>query len=117
MGRLGNYLRTYRRQWHFTEEEFAFLIGYESASIISRLERQERTITLRVAAACQTIFGVECKDVFPAIFESVEERVVERMRELRERLLQSEPTQRTLVKLERLREALDRMASSKQQEV
>ena len=115
MGRLRNYLRTYRRRWHLTQEELAFLFGYDVASIVSRLEREERTITLVVAYACQTIFGVEPCELFPAVFESVEKRVVDRMHELQDRLLQSKPTQKTLAKLELLREAIGRMNSASQQ--
>src|SRR5579863_5069855 len=111
MGRLRSYLRVHRRRWQLTQEELAFLIGYETESIISRFERGERTITLAVAAACQPIFGVEPRELFPAIFESVEERVAQRMHELREQLLQAAPTQRTLAKLELLQEALGRLSA------
>jgi len=118
MGKLSNYLRTYRRRWQLTQEELAFLLGYETESIISRIEHQERTITLAVAYACQTIFGLEPSELFPALFENVEGRVVDRMHQLRDRLLQSKPTQKTLAKLELLQEALGRIAAdSEQQEV
>jgi transcriptional regulator with XRE-family HTH domain len=115
MGKLRNYLRTYRRRWHLTQEELAFLIGYEAESIISRFEREERTITLAVASACQTIFGVEPKELFPALVESVDEAVVQRMHELRERLVQSKVSQKTLAKLELLQEALGRIAAGPEQ--
>jgi len=59
MHALRNYLRVYRRRWHLTQEELAFLFGYEAESIVSRFESEERAITLAVAIACQTIFGVE----------------------------------------------------------
>jgi transcriptional regulator with XRE-family HTH domain len=118
MRTLRNYLRVYRRRWHLTQEELAFLFGYDAESIISRFEREERVITLAVATACQTIFGVEPKEVFPALFASVEQSVVQRMYELRDRLAQSELTQGTLAKLDLLQEALSRIeAASERQRV
>jgi transcriptional regulator with XRE-family HTH domain len=115
MRKLRNYLRVHRRRWHLTQEELAFLFGYETESIISRFEHDERVITLAVATACQTIFGVEPRELFPALFASVEQGVVERMYELRDRLAQSELTQRTLAKLELLQEALERFKATSQQ--
>jgi transcriptional regulator with XRE-family HTH domain len=111
MGKLGNYLRAHRRRWHLTQDELAFLIGYDAASIISRLERDERTITLAVASASYTIFGIEPRELFPAMLESVEKGVIQRMHQLRERLMQRKPTQKTVAKLELLRVALNRMTA------
>jgi transcriptional regulator with XRE-family HTH domain len=116
MRTLRNYLRVYRRRWHLTQEELAFLFGYEDESIISRFENEERTITLAVAIACQTIFGVEPSEVFPVLFASLEQSVVQRMYELRDQLAQSELTQRTLVKLELLQEALRRIEGASEQQ-
>ena len=116
MRTLRNYLRVYRRRWHLTQEELAFLFGYEAESIISRFERDERTITLAVATACQTIFGADPKEVFPALFASIEQSVVERMYEMRDRLTQSELTQRTLAKLDLLQDALQRIDGPSEQQ-
>jgi transcriptional regulator with XRE-family HTH domain len=116
MRALRNYLRVYRRRQHLTQEELAFLFGYDAESIISRFESEERMITLAVAIACQTIFGVEPKEMFPALFASLEQRVVERMYELRDRLTQSRMTQRTLAKLELLQEALTRIDGASEQQ-
>jgi DNA-binding XRE family transcriptional regulator len=116
MRALRNYLRVYRRRWLLTQEELAFLFGYDAESIISRFESEERTITLAVAIACQTIFGVKPKEVFPGLFVSVEQSVVQRMYELRGRLGQSELTQRTLAKLELLQDALSRIEGASERQ-
>ncbi len=116
MPALRNYLRVYRRRWHLTQEELTFLFGYDAELIISRFEREERTITLTVAAACHTIFGVEPKELFPALFDSVEQKVVLRMHELRERLVKSKPSQKTLAKLQLLQDALGRIAAGSEQQ-
>lgn len=116
MRTIRNYLRVYRRRWHLTQEELAFLFGYDGESIISRFEREERTITLAVAAACHSIFGVEPNELFPALFDGVEQKVVQRMQELRERLLKSKRSQKTLAKLQLLQEALGRIAAGSEQQ-
>jgi transcriptional regulator with XRE-family HTH domain len=115
MRKLRNYLRVYRRRWHLTQEELAFLFGYEAESIISRFERDERTITLALAFACHTIFGVEPRELFPALFQSMEESIILRMHDLCERLVQSKPKQTTLAKLELLRAAIARIAAGSEQ--
>lgn len=112
MGRLRTYLRTYRRRWHLTQEELAFLFGYFDQSIISRLEEEERAITLAVAHACELIFGVQPADLFPALFETIEGGIVQRLQELRDQLLDAKATQATATKLKLLNDALDRLTSS-----
>ena len=116
MRALRNYLRVYRRRCHLTQEELAFLFGYEAESIVSRFESEERAITLAVAIACQTIFGVEPRELFPALYASLELSVSQRMYELRDSLAQSEITQRTLAKLDLLHEALSRIEGASEQE-
>ena len=85
-------------------------------SIISRFESEERAITLAVAIACQTIFAVEPREVFPALFASVEQSIVQHMYELRDQLAQSELTQKTVAKLELLQEALRRIEGASEQQ-
>ena len=118
MGKLRNYLRVYRRRWHLTQGELAFLLGYEAESFISRLERDERAITLAVASACHALFRVELRELFPTLMEGLQENLVARIQELSDRLMQSEPTRKTRAKLELLQETLARLgAASEQQEV
>src|SRR5688500_9601888 len=106
--RIGNYLRVRRRQWALTQKELAFLFGYQNEAIVSRFERHERRITLSIAFACQLIFRAEPREIFPGLFEHVEDGVVRRMLELYERLKQGKPSKRSLAKLELLHEALAR---------
>jgi len=117
MAKLGNYLRARRRQCHLTQGELAFLFGYENGSIVSRFEREERSIPVAVWFASELIFGSEPRELFPAFSESVEEGVVTRMHELRGRLLQVKPTQRTRAKLEVLQQALARAMEGDPMEV
>ena len=105
---IGNYLRLHRRRWGLTQAELAFLFGYQSDAIVSRFERRERRVTLAIAFACQLIFGVEPKDIYPALLEQVEDGVVRRMYELYSQLKTQKPSQRTAVKLRLLQDALAR---------
>jgi transcriptional regulator with XRE-family HTH domain len=114
MDRLDNYLRTRRRQFHLTQAELAFLFGYTDESIVSRLERQERTITLAVAYTCEVIFGYDVKDIFPALFAELDECVASRIYELQERLRQERTTALTAAKLRMLDEALARAFGQRQ---
>ena len=105
MKRLDCYLHTHRRQWGVTQEELAFLLGSKSASVASRLERRERDPSLKVAFACQVIFGVVPDELFPKLYAEVEDAVRCRAHELHERL-QGNPSKTTRAKLELLEDAL-----------
>jgi transcriptional regulator with XRE-family HTH domain len=117
MGRLRNYLRVQRRKWHLTQEELAFLLGYLNQAMVARLEGEERGVTLAVAHACEVIFGVKPRDLFPALLEDAEARVLARMHELRDRLKESALSQKTQAKLEVLEQAIARLAASQEYEV
>jgi transcriptional regulator with XRE-family HTH domain len=112
--RLGNYLRARRRQWELTQKELAFLLGYDSAAIISRFERSGRRIPLALAFACYLIFDEDPKELFAHLFERVEEGGARRLSELYERLKRSKPSQRTAAKMRLLRDALARVAKRAQ---
>ena len=108
---FSNYLRMYRRRWHLTQQELAFLLGYADQSIITRLEQEERAVTLAAAYACKLIFGVEPEKIFSALLSDLEDRVLNRIQTLRNRLLQEDPTQITLYKVELLREVIVRLSA------
>jgi len=114
MSRLTNYLRTQRRLWRLTQEELAFLFGYLDQSMVGRLERDEREITLAVAHTCDLLFDVSPRDMFPAFFAGVEENLYRRLCELRGRLLGDLPTPPVSAKLELIHETVHRLAVLKQ---
>ncbi|MGE0356502.1 MAG: helix-turn-helix transcriptional regulator [Burkholderiales bacterium] len=72
------YLRTYRRVWGLTQRELATLLGLQSPSHVSRLEhgKCKRGPSYETALACQVLFGIEPRDMHPAIHRAVEERVM-----------------------------------------
>lgn len=72
------YLRTHRRAWGITQRELALLIGLQSPSHVSRLEhgKCKRGPSYETALACHVLFGIEPRDLYPAIHREVEDRVI-----------------------------------------
>lgn len=88
------YLRTHRRIWGLTQRELARLIGLSCGTQVSRIESSKRAPALRVALACQTLFGIPPCDMFPHLHAEVEEQVIRDVYELHEGLAQAiTPTQ------------------------
>lgn len=70
------YLRTHRRVWGLTVKELASLIGFHSASHMSKIEHSKRAPRVEVALACQVIFGVPPSAMFPDVYAQVEDKVM-----------------------------------------
>jgi DNA-binding XRE family transcriptional regulator len=88
------YLRTHRRLWGLTQHELAQLLGLACGAQVSRIENSKRAPALKVALACQTLFGVPPCDMFPHVHAEVEEQVIRDVYELHEGLAQaSTPTE------------------------
>lgn len=112
VGKLGNYLRARRRQWHLSQKELAFLLGYKHESIISRLERHERRVTFGTSRACSIIFGSGTEDIFPALSKEHDDRLLQRIQELRATLEQRGSSKRIEAKLQLLQAAIARLAEA-----
>lgn len=109
MDTLGNYLRMQRRQWHLSQKELAFLLGYKNESIVSRLEREERRVTFGTSRACNIIFGSGIEDIFPALSREHDTQLLERLHQLRADLERRGPSKRTEAKLQLLQAAISRL--------
>jgi transcriptional regulator with XRE-family HTH domain len=105
--RLRTYLRTLRRRWGLTQRELAFLIGASSGGHISRLEQLKRFPSLAAAIACIVIFDASPYELFPGLFEDIEEAVLQRASELYNEL-QGDPSKSVGAKLNFLEEVLKR---------
>lgn len=81
-----NYVRTLRQRYAFKEKELAFLINLRSSSAISRIEVGRRPASLETALALQVLFGQGPREVFPGLYEAVEDTVMRRAQSLIERL-------------------------------
>ena len=72
------YLRAHRRIWGLSQREAATLLGVSGPAVIRRLEQGKckRGPSYETALACQVLFGIEPRDMYPAIHRKVEDRVI-----------------------------------------
>src|SRR6266478_9572943 len=84
--RLPNYLRTYRKHSGLSQSEVSFLIRLKDKSELSRYERNLRQPSLRVALACQELYGVTVSGLFAGFTDSVAQDTRNRMKRLKTRL-------------------------------
>lgn len=80
------YLRSYRRRWALTQQELGALLGYETGSIISAMERGSREPSLKAAHGLEIIFGTAPVELFPHLHTLAERDVLARARDLYENL-------------------------------
>lgn len=73
-----NYVRTFRKRHALSEFELAFLIGQRSDRTIYWYERGDRAPTLKAALAFQVLFSQEPHQLFPGLYDAVEEDVMRR---------------------------------------
>ena len=105
------YLRTHRRVWGLTQQELAALMGFQSATHVSRIENGKRVPTVKSALACQVIFGIPPAAMFPHAYDMVEEKVIRDVYRLH-LALSDTTTPSGLRKRELLSLALERAISS-----
>jgi transcriptional regulator with XRE-family HTH domain len=84
--RLPNYLRTYRKHSGLSQSDVSFLIRLKDKSELSRYERNLRQPSLRVALACQELYGVSVSDLFVGFSDSVAKDTRHQMKKLQSRL-------------------------------
>lgn len=77
-----NYVRVSRERHGLSREDLAGLMEQRSLRAIRRFERGDAVPTLEGALALQVIFGMEPRDIFPGLFEVVEDAVMRRARDL-----------------------------------
>jgi DNA-binding XRE family transcriptional regulator len=105
--RLISHIRPLRRRWGFTQQEFAWLIGGQSHTSISRIERLKANPSLDAAIACSIIFDMPLIELFPYSYMQVYEKLLLRAQDLYEEL-QGTPAQGTRRKLDFLEDVLAR---------
>ena len=99
--RLPNYLRTYRKHSGLSQSEISFLIRLKDKSELSRYERNLRQPSLRMALACQEVYGKPVSELFAGLNESVARDSRDRMKRMQTRLQASADPQSTGSKLMR----------------
>jgi DNA-binding XRE family transcriptional regulator len=73
-----NYVRTFRQRHALSEDELAFLISHRSHTTISKIEVGRRAPNLAGALALQVLFRQQPRQMFPGLYEAVEEGVMQR---------------------------------------
>jgi transcriptional regulator with XRE-family HTH domain len=84
--RLPNYLRTYRKYSGLSQSEISFLIRLKDKSELSRYERSLRQPSLRMALACQEVFGKPVSELFAGLSDSAAKATRNRMKRLQTQL-------------------------------
>ncbi len=99
---LPNYLRARRKSTGFSQEEIAYLLGFNSAHV-SRYERFRRTPGFRIALAFEVIFKTSIRELFSGDYHAIEQAIRRRAKRLAKRLAAGKPDQRTERKLAHLK--------------
>ena len=81
-----SHVRAHRRRWGFTQDELAFMMGFKSRSVVSKLESSGKLPTVDIGFALYTVFGAHNSELFPSLHREVEAVVLARAYELYERL-------------------------------
>jgi transcriptional regulator with XRE-family HTH domain len=89
--RLDNYLRTYRRRTGLTQNEVAFLLGFENRTAVSRYEKRHRLPPLETALACEIILGAPVSELFAGIRQGLQRTIRKRVSKLEDRWQQLPP--------------------------
>jgi len=84
--RLPNYLRTHRKHSGLSQSDICFLIRLKDKSELSRYERNIGQPSLRMALACQEVYGKPISELFAGMSESVARDSRNQMKKLQTRL-------------------------------
>ena len=71
---LDNYLRTQRKKAGSSQEEASQLVGLKNRLQFARYERYQSEPPLRVALACEQVFGVPTAQLFAGVSTAVAKR-------------------------------------------
>jgi transcriptional regulator with XRE-family HTH domain len=75
---IPNHIRSHRKRWRLSQRELALLVGFKSREPISKAERFLGKPSLQFALACEIIFDVPVRKLFPGRFAELEEDVLNR---------------------------------------
>jgi DNA-binding XRE family transcriptional regulator len=82
---LTNYLRTHRNRLDLSQEEVAFMLGFNGGDKgikVCRDENFAREPSLQMALAYEAIYGKPVRELFSGLYEQVEKGVAERAKVL-----------------------------------
>jgi DNA-binding XRE family transcriptional regulator len=70
-------LRSHRKRWHLKQDELGALLDM-SRSAVAKAETTDRLPSVKLLVATEFLFGVGARDLFPTLFEQVEQEVAQR---------------------------------------
>ena len=114
MTKIPCYLRTLRREWGMSQKELAGLMLRGDRNRVSRVERNLAPPNAAEIVAYSVLFGMPPAQLFPAFYDEVEERLIERAYALDNNLeLLEDDSYLTARRRKLLRDALDRATGKK----
>ncbi|HEY7248514.1 MAG TPA: helix-turn-helix transcriptional regulator [Xanthobacteraceae bacterium] len=102
-----NYLRTYRLRWGLSQKQLAYLLGWPRSEVISRIEKKQRSPSLKFVIACFILFGTSAAELFPDITAGVDALVMARVWDFYEQI-QGDSSRKTRKQIELLENAIER---------
>ena len=84
--KLKIYLQTLRKRAGLTQDELAFLLGCRCGAQISQYESLSQDPGLKKVFAFQLLFGVPAQEIFPDIFQRVQDDTFMRVQLLSQKL-------------------------------
>ena len=81
-----SYLSTHRERWRLTQKELAGLLGNKSSEIVSKYENLARAPSVPALIGSEFIFGTPARELFPALYATVEAGVTLRAIDLAEKI-------------------------------
>lgn len=80
--KLPNYLRMHRKRSGFNQKEIAHLLGHKDGTSVCRNELCASVPNLKTALAFEAIYQVPISELFPGMYEDIQQEVSQRADEL-----------------------------------
>ena len=80
------YLSTHRERWRLSQDELGALLGDKSGAIVSKYENLARTPSVPALIGSEFIFGTPARELFPALYATIEAGVTLRAIDLAEKI-------------------------------
>jgi transcriptional regulator with XRE-family HTH domain len=106
---LPNHLRANRKSSALSQDEVAFLLGNQNGAQVCRYEQFERVPSLETALAFEAMFKKSVSELFPGLYQKIEQEVAVRAKTLVEKTGRRKGNQR----IARKRNVLSDLASLK----
>lgn len=79
-------LRKYRKSANLSQRELAYLVGLRSQGVMSEIEAGLKNPSLDAEVACELLFGLPFRELYPDLYAKAERNVLANARDLHTRL-------------------------------